>query len=61
MKPVGDDTTGEEKNKEKNKDAALLSFWQYWEDANDFTCINTEEISQPIPFKDVNYYSGKIN
>ena len=50
------------KEKESNNDndqKALLAFWEYNDATKEFDCIESFEITQPIPFQDLNYDSGK--
>ena len=37
---------------------ALLAFWTYNTETDEFSCDKSIEIEQPIPFKDMNYYSN---
>ena len=51
-----------EKGKKSNNEIdqkALLAFWEYKDDTKEFDCIESFEITQPIPFQDLNYDSGK--
>ena len=43
----------------KEEEIALLAFWEYKELTREFDCVQSYEIAQPIPFKDMNYDSGK--
>lgn len=47
------------KSKNKNDDKALLAFWEFKEETKEFDCIESREIVQPLPFKDMNYHSGR--
>lgn len=38
---------------------ALLSYWQYSQKTKDFDCKSSTVIFQPVPFKDMNYFTGK--
>ena len=40
---------------------ALLAFWRYKEDTKEFDCFESFRIDEPLPFKDMNYFSGKRN
>ena len=44
---------------ENNQQKALLAYWRYKEDTKEFDCVESFKITEPIPFKDMNYFSGK--
>ena len=49
------------RNQPKDENKALLSYWRFKEDTKEFDCVESFKITQPIPFKDMNYLSGKKN
>lgn len=53
------DKNQEEYQDGKEVEKALLAFWEYKEQTKEFDCVQSIEIPQPIPFKDMNYYEGK--
>ena len=39
---------------------SLLALWHYREDINDFQCVKSVEIYEPICFRDMNYFTGEV-
>ena len=49
------------KNFADPQNEALLAYWRFKEDTKEFDCSESFKITQPLPFIDMNYHSGKRN
>ena len=38
-----------------------MAFWRYKEETKEFDCIESFRIDEPLPFRDMNFFSGKRN